>query len=238
MKKKIVILFSVLLLSGFTIIYSKYFVDYKSDNISVNTISINGKTGMIGVIKINKNHMSYKVVNNNHKSHDFYVNANYFNKKPIGEVKINGATINPKNKNGGFFTTDGKNPNIYFNERPNNVKYSSQTHTIAIKNGIVNSRIFNQHWAKLSLPRLIIGEDENKNIIIIHSHLNGYLTVKQACELAKNMGVYNGLMFDGGASIEVGIKDGNFKYNYQEVDDLSRKINNVPTPSVFIVGDF
>ena len=113
MKNKIIILILLLILSGFTFIYSKYFVKYKSNNITVNTSSIktiNGNIGLITVIKINKNSMSYKVVNKNHESHDFYVNANYFNKQPIGEVKINGITVNSKNKNGGFFTTDGKNP--------------------------------------------------------------------------------------------------------------------------------
>ena len=45
-------------------------------------------------------------------------------------------------------------------------------------------------------------------------------------------------MFDGGASIEVGVSYKNVNYNYQIVSDLNRKIGNVPTPSVFIVGNF
>jgi hypothetical protein len=45
-------------------------------------------------------------------------------------------------------------------------------------------------------------------------------------------------MFDGGASIEVGVSYKNVEYKYQIVSDIQRKIGNVPTPSVFIVGTF
>jgi hypothetical protein len=48
----------------------------------------------------------------------------------------------------------------------------------------------------------------------------------------------NAMMLDGGASIEVGIKDGIKTYEYQIIGDVQRKIGDVPTPTVFIVGDF
>jgi hypothetical protein len=192
----------------------------------------------IGVIKINKNKMNYSVKNQNHKNFNFYVNANYFGKTPIGEVKIDNKVVNKKNKNGGFFTTDGKTPKFYFNSRPNNVKFSSQTHTVGIINGNVNNRILNQGWAKVKVHRLMIGEDINGNIIVIHSRNLGFLTVSEICEIGKKLGVYNGLIFDGGTSVEIGLKDGDINYSYQSIGDLTRKLFNVPTPSVFIVGNF
>ena len=45
-------------------------------------------------------------------------------------------------------------------------------------------------------------------------------------------------MFDGGASIEVGVRYKNVNYKYQIVSDLERVLGDVPTPSVFIVGEF
>jgi len=192
----------------------------------------------VGVIKIYKNRMDYSVTNQNHEDFNFYVNANYFDKNPLGEVKIDGKVISKKNKNGGFFTTDGKTPKFYFNNRPNRVKYSSQTHTVGIIRGKVNERIFNQNWAKLKVHRLMVGEDINGNIIVIHSRNLGFLTVAEICKIAEKLGVHNGLIFDGGASVEVGLRDGKTKYSYQCVGDLTRKLFNVPTPSVFIVGNF
>ena len=215
--------------------------DKKTTNSEVSVINANkyiNRICEIGVIKINKNKMNYSVTNRNHKNFNFYVNANYFGKKPVGEVKINNKVVNKKNKNGGFFTTDGKTPKFYFNNRPNNVKFSSQTHTVGIINGKVNNRIFNQGWAKVKVHRLMVGEDINGNIIVIHSRNLGFLTVSEICKIGKKLGVYNGLIFDGGASVEVGLKDGNTNYSYQCVNDIARKLFDVPTPSVFIVGNF
>lgn len=39
--------------------------------------------------------------------YDFYVNSNYFNKTPVGEVIIDGRKIASTKKNGGFFTSNG-----------------------------------------------------------------------------------------------------------------------------------
>jgi len=36
----------------------------------------------------------------------------------------------------------------------------------------------------------------------------------------------------------VGVNYKNVDYKYQIVSDINRKLGNVPTPSVFIVGDF
>ena len=240
MKKKLTIIglsiVSVLAMVSFTITKDKKGIN--SDVKIINTFKFIKRDCEVGFIKINKNKMNYSVTNHNHENFNFYVNANYFDKKPIGEVKINGEVINRKNKKGGYFTTDGKTPKFYFYNRPNNVKFSSQTHTIGIINGKLNFHIFNQSWAKYRLHRLIVGEDINGNIIVVHSRDNGKLTVSEICEISKKLGVYNGLIFDGGASVEIGLKDGNINYTYQSVSDLSRNFFNVPTPSVFIVGNF
>ena len=174
------------------------------------------------------------------RNYDFYINANYFtiDNIPVGEVKINGKVVKHKNKNGGFFTSNGKSPSFYFKKRPNQVLYSSQTHTPIIRNGVPNYKIFNQKWARYKLPRLIIGENKNKDIIVLHTIDNTRCSVKDFYNIAKSQGLVNALMFDGGASIEVGVSYKNVNYNYQIVSDLKRKIGNVPTPSVFIVGDF
>ena len=231
----LLVLFIVTTLS-FSIVPSKKTVN--SEVSVINAYKYINRVCEIGVIKINKNKMNYSVTNRGHKNFNFYVNANYFGKTPVGEVKIDGKVVNKKNKNGGFFTTNGKTPKFYFNTRPSKLKFSSQTHTVGIINGRVNDRIFNQGWAKIKVHRLMVGEDVNGNIIIIHSRNLGFLTVSEICEIGKKLGVYNGLIFDGGASVEIGLKDGNINYSYQCVGDLTRKLFNVPTPSVFIVGNF
>lgn len=215
-------------------------VDDKFNIYQINLLdkfSINGK---INVIEIKKNSLNYKVVNKNHRNYDFYVNANYFtiDNIPVGEVIINGKIIKKKNSFGGFFTTDGKTPKFYYNNRPNGVLYSSQTHTPIIMNGVANKKIFTQRWAKYKLPRLIIGRKKNNDIIVIHTVDNTKCSVSDFYKISKSLGLVDALMLDGGASIEVGLTYGDINYKYQIVSDLQRKIGKVPTPSVFIVGTF
>lgn len=229
------------------IIFSGYFLhensseSENSSNVNIETIDVSNFTktdGNVTYIKINKNVMSYKVTNKNHDNYDFYVNSNYFdvNDNPIGEVRIDGKNISKKNNGGGFFTTNGDTPKFYFDSRPKNVKYSSQTHTPVIINGKLNKKIFNHSWAKSRLPRLIVGENIKGDIIILHTNDNCKLSIYELTFIADKIGVINGMMFDGGASIEVGVKTKDINYHYQIVSDISRKIFKVPTPKIFIVG--
>jgi len=219
-------------------IYPFFKISEKKDNITINHINsfpYNKKNGTISIIKIKKNFFDYKVVNKSHENYDFYVNSNYFNKTPVGEVITDGRKIASRKKNGGFFTSNGLTPTFYFGSHPK-VKYSSQTHTIGVIQGNLNFRIFNYRWARYNLPRLIVGEDKSGNIIIVHSNFNGECSIGAISKIAQSQGVYNGLIFDGGASIEIGIKSDGVNYHYQQVPDIMRSLGNVPTPWVFITG--
>lgn len=209
----------------------------------INTIDLNSYCGVdaeVTIIKIFKNSANFKVTNKNHESYDFWMNANYFmeNGTPLGEVKVKGKTIHRKNTGGGFFTTDGQTPKFYFGSRPQGVKYSSQTHTPILNNGNPNSKIFGRSWAKIKVARLMIGEDSKKNIYICHTKGITGCTIQDFYKLAAKLNLKNVLMFDGGASIEVGVRKGDFNYRYQKVSDLERSLFNVPAPKVFIVGNF
>lgn len=246
--KKLILISFILFICVFFVCYNFIKTDllYGSqinEKVKITKINLSDKikiNGYVNMIKLTKNSLSYKVTNKGHRNYDFYINANYFtiNNTPVGEVKIDGKTIHHKNKNGGYFTSNGKSPAFYFKKRPNRVLYSSQTHTPIIRNGVPNYRIFNQKWARCKLPRLIIGENKNKDIIVLHTIDKTRCSVNDFYKIAKNQGLVNALMFDGGASIEVGVNYKNVDYKYQIVSDIERKLGNVPTPSVFIVGNF
>jgi len=246
--KKLISIIVILFICIFFVSYSTLKTDsiYNSqvnEKVKITKIDLSDKlkiNGYVNMIKLTKNSLSYKVTNNGHRNYNFYINANYFtiDNTPVGEVKINGKTVQHKNKNGGYFTSNGKSPSFYFKKRPNGVLYSSQTHTPIIINGKPNYKIFNKKWAKYKLPRLIIGENKNKDIIVLHTIEDTRCSVNDFYQIAKSQGLVNALMFDGGASIEVGVNYKNVKYKYQIVSDTQRKLGNVPTPSVFIVGNF
>ena len=233
-----VLFVSILMVFSKNHIFAFFKISETKGNITISHISLSPYdkgNGTVSIIKIKKNFLDYKVVDKSHKKYDFYVNANYFDKTPVGEVIINRKKISHKGKKGGFFTSNGGNPTFYFRSHPK-VEYSSQTHTVGIIRGELNSKIFNYKWARYRLPRLIVGEDKSGNIIIVHSNINGGCSISTISKIAKSQGVYNGLIFDGGASIEIGINADGINYHYQQVPDIMRSLGNVPTPWVFIVG--
>jgi hypothetical protein len=229
-------------ISNHTLDYS-FYKTQENEKVQITRINLSNELGIDGyvnMIKLSKNCLSYTVTDNGHRNYDFYMNANYFtiDDIPVGEVIINGKNVQHKNKNGGFFTSNGKTPSFYFNKRPNNVLYSSETHTPIIIDGKPNNKIFNKKWAKSKFPRLIIGENKNKDIIILHTIDDTRCSVEDFYKISQKQGLVNALMFDGGASIEVGVRYKDVKYNYQIVSDIERILGKVPTPSVFIVGNF
>ncbi len=242
MKRRI--FFLVLILIAFVSCYQYIWGrDFTTQKVEIKKIKI-GDHGLtrshVNFIRIKKNSAKFGVVNKNHESHDIWINANYFTKNgtPIGEVKIDGKNYTKKRPGGAYFTSNGKNPRLYFGRRPNKVLYSAQTHTPIIVNGNPCSRIFNQRWARKKLPRLIVGKDSKGNFCVVHTIGLTACTVKEFYHVARDLGLVNAMMFDGGASIEVGVRNGLNTYEYQIIGDIQRKIGNVPTPTVFIVGDF
>jgi exopolysaccharide biosynthesis protein len=245
--KNLILVLTLLVIStsfiGYTTIKKVLSKNQINESVKIDKIDLSEKfniKGEVNVITITKNKMSYSVINKNHRNYDFYINANYFmvDNTPVGEVKVNGKTIKKRDSGGSFFTSNGGKPKFYHNNRPNTVLYSSQTHTPIIMNGVSNNKIFNKKWAKYKLPRMIIGENKNGDIVIIHTIGNTRCSINDFHNISKSQGLINSLMFDGGASIEVGVSYKNVEYKYQIVSDIQRKIGNVPTPSVFIVGTF
>jgi exopolysaccharide biosynthesis protein len=194
--------------------------------------------GEIFIIKIFKNKMNYKVNTNNGGIVDFYLNSNFFEPtSPIGEVIVNGKVVNNKVKRGGYFTSNGGEPTISLYNRPNSL-YSTQTKYITIKNGTLNKSMFVSRLSKLKTYRTLLGEDKNGNLILIHSGINGLLSVEDITRIGKSEGMITSLMFDGGSSIEVLLKDGTFKHKYHSVSDIDKKRFKIHKPFVYITGAF
>ncbi len=235
-KMKLIMLSIVSIISFLTCNFFS-FSDQKNQNVSINQIVTD--KGKVNVIKIRKNSCNYKIAKGNPTKNEFYMNSNYFAKdgSSIGEVILSGRKISDRRPSGGFFTTDGSNPKFYFGNRPNNVEFSSQTHTPLIINGHPKNNIMKQSWAKKGAARILIGENSSGDIIVTHTYKTD-MTVSEFYQSIKKLGIVNGLMFDGGSSVEIGLKNGDINYHYQEVNDIFKIIGNIPSPKIFIVGNF
>ena len=233
------IILSIMMFSFIGISSSKLNLNSKghlSKKCQLKKLDING--GEVFVIKIFKNNMNYKVNNNNSGDVDFYLNSNFFtNTNPIGEVIINNKTINKSVKGGGYFTSDGGQPTISLYNRPNS-EYSTQTKYIGIKNGKLNTNMFVSKLSKWKTYRTLLGKDLNGDLILVHSGRNGILNIEEISKIGKSEGMYNALIFDGGSSIEVYLKDGNFEHRYHSVSDTQKKLQKIHKPFVYITGKF
>jgi len=195
-------------------------------------------TGDIFIVKIFKNKMSYKVDSKNDENVDFYLNSNFFtNQSPIGEVLVNGKLINKKVKMGGYFTSNGGNPKITLYSRPSSL-YSTQTKYIGIKNGVLNESMFKSKLSKWKTYRTLLGKDKDGNLILIHSGRNGLVSIKDISIMGKSEGMIDALIFDGGSSIEVLVKDNNYVHRYHSVSDIDKKRLKIHKPFSYITGKF
>jgi hypothetical protein len=214
----------------------KNVISHQSNRCSVRKTRFGG--GDVYIIKIFKGKMNYKVDTKNEGNFDFYLNSNFFtNTSPIGEVIVNGKTINEKVSRGGYFSSNGGNPTISLYDRPNST-YSTQTKYIGIKNSVLNHTMFKSKLSKWKTYRTLLGKDKDGNLILIHSGKNGLVSIEDICVMGKSEGMVNALIFDGGSSIEVLVKDGNYKHNYHSVSDDDKKRLKIHKPFSYITGKF
>lgn len=190
------------------------------------------------VVKIFKSRMNFDVVTSNEGNYDFYINSNFFSKTgPLGEVKSNGQILNNSYSRGGYFSGVGSKFNIT-SKKQKNTSYSSQTHLMGIINGNLNKKIFHNKFGKLKTHRILVGNDKNGNLVIIHSDYLSKINLEELCILGKNEGILNGLIYDGGSSIEIKIKDGSFIHKFHTLPNVIKKVVNIHKPFVYIVGNF
>lgn len=209
---------------------------HQSARCSVRKTTFEG--GDLFIIKIFKGKMNYKVGTKNEGNFDFYLNSNFFtNTRPIGEVIVDGRIVNNKVSRGGYFSSNGGNSTISLYDRPASL-YSTQTRYIGIKNGVLNKSMFNSKLSKWKTYRTLLGKDKDGNLILIHSGKNGLVSIEDICVMGKSEGMINALIFDGGSSIEVLVKDGDFKHNYHSVSDDNKKRLNIHKPFSYITGKF
>jgi len=214
--------------------------EYQSENCKINFYPItNSKysNGKIFVIKIFKNKMKFEVTKSPNKF-DFYINSNFFSSKPIGEVLINNKVEIKRKNNGGFFVSHNNFFDFTVNKRPNNVKFSTQTHLVGIKNGKINYGIMHQRWSRFPAYRILLGKDKEGNFVALHSDRYAQISIKEICEIGIREGLITGLVFDGGTSVDVEINDGTYSHEFSAVPSFARNFHKNLQPPVYIVGNF
>ncbi len=172
------------------------------------------------------------------KKADFYMNSNFFNKKPIGLVVIKGRRSQSRVKGGGYFYVIDGLPKIQAKDCPKRTEYASQTVLWGIDNGQVNQDLFKEKHAKTKEFRSIIGTKEDGNFILIASNENSQVTIEEITNYALTLGMYEGILFDGGSSLDYKLSTDSDTEICQPISSLVKSIGDKHEPMVYIYGNF
>ncbi len=169
---------------------------------------------------------------------DFYMNSNFFDKKPIGLVVIKGRRSQSRVKGGGYFYVKDGVPKIEVKNCPKRTEYASQTILWGIDNGIVNEDLFDEKHAQAKEFRSIIGTKEDGSFLMVASNVNSEVTIEEITNYALSLGMYEGILFDGGSSLDYKFTTQTDTEICQPFSSLVKKLGDKKEPPVYIYGNF
>lgn len=190
------------------------------------------------IFTVNKDNMNFGVSTKKPINSDFYTNSNFFtNHSSIGLVVINGKKIHSKTKGGGYFYVTNGRAHVSAKKCPKNVDFASQTILWALDNGKKNKNLFNTSHGRLKRYRTIIGENKKGDIMIISSNRLGLVTIKEIIDFAKEKGMYEGILLDGGTSVDYKFTDDKNSISFESVPSALKPILNIKVPTTYIYGN-
>jgi len=187
---------------------------------------------------VNKSHMKFGVSTKKPIKSDFYTNSNFFtNNSSIGLVVVNGKKIHSKTIGGGYFYVINGKAHVSAKKCPKNVDFASQTILWGIDDCIKNKKLFKTSHGKLKRYRTIIGENNNGEIMIISSDRLGLVTIKEIIDFAYNKGMIEGILLDGGTSVDYKFSDDKTSVSFESVPSDLKPIFNIKKPTTYIYGN-
>lgn len=191
------------------------------------------------IMIVDKHAMIFGVSKKKPINADFYTNSNFFSKSnyPIGLVVIKGKTISRKVKGGGYFYVKNGQPYVRARTCIKNPEYSSQSILWAIDNGTKNKKLFNNSNGKKKVYRTIIGENSTGDIMVISSTRLGLVSLKEIVDFAEKKGMTEGILLDGGSSVDYKFSDGNKTLSLNSVPHGLKPLLDIDEPTTYIYGN-
>ena len=166
----------------------------------------------------------------------FYMNANFFTPSadPIGLLIENGRKRSDATPGGGCFYVVGGRADLRRGACPPNATHASQTLLWAIDDGKVNSSLMTARHARVLTYRNLVGKNRSGDIVIIASRFGGIVSASDVIDQGLRQGVVEGLLFDGGTSVEYAFDDGRYSSSFRSLTDLSKSILGIDRPVSYI----
>lgn len=215
----------------------------------IKNVKINNKSNLNGItiteesdyniIIMDKKDMKFGVSESKPENSDFYINSNFFsNKGPIGLVVVDGVRLNKRTKFGGFFYVKNGVPYVRSRFCPKKTEYASQTILWAIDDGQVNEGLLKKSHSKLERYRTIMGENAQGQIMIISSsYFLSLVTIEEIVNFAKEKGMVEGILLDGGTSVDYKCTNGKDDVEFSSVPENLKPSLGITKPFTYIYGN-
>tara|TARA_R100000900_G_scaffold67223_3_gene53653 strand:+ start:3548 stop:4348 length:801 start_codon:yes stop_codon:yes gene_type:complete len=196
--------------------------------------------GSLKVFVIPKNKMKFGVSTEKPTDKDFFLNSNFFGEQdPIGLVVIDKKRRSSRVRGGGYFYVKNGTPHVQAYSSPPLTEHNSQTLLVGINNGKANRNIMKAESAKKKNYRSLVGEDSSGNIVIVVSSSRlGLVTIEDIVSIGLDFNIQDGILFDGGPSVDYKMRDGFYKHSFKAMSGLTKKSLDIDEPMVYIYGDF
>jgi len=201
---------------------------YEGDGVKVYT------NNNFDIYVFNPNKATFGVSSSRPSGKKFYMNSNFFNKKAIGLVVENGVKKSSRVPGGGYFYVSGNQVNVKRGGCPRNTDYASQTILWGIDNGVINKSLIRQRHSKQLTYRNIVGKNKNGEIIFVVSNFGGLVTIEDVINEGIKQGMVEGVLFDGGTSVEYKFNDGKYSTSFIALSDSGKKLVGIDKPTTYI----
>lgn len=192
------------------------------------------------ILTIKKGEMEFGVSNKKPKNTDFYINSNFFTKKnnPIGLVVIDRLRYSNRKTGGGYFYVVNGVPHISSKYCPKMTDYASQSILWVIDDGVENKRLYNTNHGNKNVYRTVMGQNKDGDIIVVSSSRLGFVTIEEIVSYSKSVGVVEGILLDGGTSVDYKFSDGSTEIEFQSMPDIVKSSMDIDQPTTYIYGNF
>lgn len=192
------------------------------------------------VLTIKKGEMMFGVSNKKPENTDFYINSNFFTKtnNPIGLVVIDRLRYSNRKTGGGYFYVVNGTPHISAKYCPKMTEYASQSILWVIDDGVENKVLYDTKHGNKNVYRTIMGENKDGDIIVVSSSRLGFVTIKDIVSYSKSIGMVEGILLDGGTSVDYKFSDDSNEIEFQSIPDIVKSSMAIDQPTTYIYGNF
>ena len=192
------------------------------------------------VLTIKKGEMMFGVSNKKPENTDFYINSNFFTKtnNPIGLVVIDRLRYSNRKTGGGYFYVVNGIPHISAKYCPKMTEYASQSILWVIDDGVENKSLYDTKHGNKNVYRTVMGQNKDGDIIVVSSSRLGFVTIKDIVSYSKSIGMVEGILLDGGTSVDYKFSDDTNEIEFQSIPDIVKLNMAIDQPTTYIYGNF